>query len=117
MDGHHGSIHTISYHLIFNKSAGLAGMFMTCRFENMLFGDADGDDDLDYLDFNNSDFCPGVPYSDNVKIQLYSMDDTGFFHVRNSNNGFPYFIDGKTGENLSQSSFKVVKSAWPVKLK
>jgi hypothetical protein len=117
MDGHYGSIHTITYHLIYNAKAKSPDMFMTCRFGQMLFGDADGDENLDYLDFNNSDFCTGVPYSDNVTIELNSCNQMGDFVLQKDKKGTPYFIDGKTGEGFAQDSFNVKRHYWPVPIK
>ncbi len=117
MDGHYGSIHTIRYHLIYNPIAKSPDMFMTCRFEDMLFGDANGDDELDYLDFNNADFCTGVPLSDMVTIQLYSCNDKGQFILQKDKKGKPHFINGRTGDSFMQDSFNIKESYWPVPIR
>jgi hypothetical protein len=117
MDGHYGSIHTISYHLIYNVKAKSPDTFRTCRFDEMLFGDANGDENLDYLDFDNSDFCTGVPSSDRVTIQLYSYNENTEFLLQKDKKGTAYFIDGNTGEGFAQDSFNVKRHYWPVPLK
>ena len=86
---------------------------MTCRFNKMLFGDVNGDSELDFLDFDNSDFCTTVPYSDEVTIQLYSCDKKGDFVLQKDAKGKPFFIEGKTGDGLMQDSFNVKRSYWP----
>ncbi len=113
MDGFSGSIHTLRYHLICTSSGSNLAIFQTCRFEEMLFGDADGDDKLDYLDFRNFDFCPGVPLSGDVTIELFSCNNNGVFVFRENAKGVLYSIKGNTGEGLGQDSFKVILYSWP----
>jgi hypothetical protein len=83
----------------------------------MLFGDVNGDADLDCLDFDNSDFCTGVPNSDNVIIQLYSCNNKGNFVLQKDSRGKPFFIVGRTGDGYAQDSFNVKRSYWPFMLK
>lgn len=111
------SMGNVKYHLIYNIRNKRLNCFQTCRFGYMLFGDVDGDDRLDYLDFDNSDFCPTVPLSGNVRIRFYSCDSNGNFVLQKDKKGNDYFIDGNTGENLGQDSFIVKKHYWPIPLK
>lgn len=108
-----GSARNVFYHLIYNLENRELSIFQTCRFNNMLFGDANGDENLDYLDFNNADFCTGVPLSDSVTIQLYSCNKKGDFILQKDVNNKPYFIDGNTGDGFTQDSFIVKRMNWP----
>jgi hypothetical protein len=106
------SMGNVNYNLVYNVKHNRLNCFETCRFGYMLFGDANGDDNLDYLDFNNSDFCTTVPGSDNVTIQLYSCNNRGDFILQKDSKGSPYFIEGNTGDDFSQNSFIVRKYYW-----
>jgi hypothetical protein len=77
----------ISYHLLYSSHLEKLSIFRTCRLENILFGDADGDENLDYLDFDNSDFCTTIPFSDHVTIKLYSCNSKGNFIVQKNKKG------------------------------
>jgi hypothetical protein len=112
MDGRYGSIHTITYHLIYNLQNMSVSCFETCRYSPILFGDVDGDDRLDYLEFENSDFCTGVPSSDRATIFLYSCNEKGEFVLRKGKGNEPYYIEGNTGANYTQDSFIVKKANW-----
>lgn len=113
MDGYSGSLHTVYYHLIYSVKGKEPDIFMTCRFYKMLFGDADNDNYLDYLDFDNGDFCAGVPFSDNVIIKLYSFNKSGRFVPRMDKNNRLYFIQGRTGNEFKQDSLIIEKHYWP----
>lgn len=89
----------------------------SCRFHYMLFGDSNGDNHLDCLDFDNSDFCTTVPFSDSVTIHLYSVDGKGNLTLQKDKTGIPYFISGRTGVDFRQDSFIVKKTYWPVPIK
>lgn len=111
-----GSAGNIYYHFVFNVKTKQLSSVYSCRFGKMLVGDADGDNYLDFLHFDNSDFCTTVPSSDNVTIWLYSFDEKGKPILRKDLNGREYFIKGNTGAGYSQDSFIVKQYLWPVKL-
>jgi hypothetical protein len=111
------SMGNICYHFIFDPGKKGLGIFQSCRLYEMLFGDLNGDDNLDYLDFDNTDFCTTIPLSDSVTIRLYSCDEKGNFTVQKDRAGKEYFIQGNTGDDLSQDSFIVKRYHWPVPLK
>jgi len=113
MDRFAGSIHTLNYHIIFKASKPLFNTLLTCRFDKMLVGDVNGDKELDYLDFDNSDFCSGVPFSDSVTIRFYSFNKLGELKLQKDPNGKEYFIKGNTGEQYKQDSFKIKTKYWP----
>lgn len=108
-----GSAGNIFYHFIFDKSGKIKADFMTCRFWKILIGDVNGDQNLDYLDFDNGDFCTTVPYSDNVTINLYSAGPAGDFILQKDAAGKPWVIEAKTGDDLSQDSLNITTSHWP----
>jgi hypothetical protein len=112
MDGHAGSIGNVTFHLIYSLKDKKFSYFETCRFSPMLFGDVDGDDQLDFLDFDNSDFCTGVPSSDRATIKIYSCNEKGEFVLRSDKVKEPWYIEGETGANYKQDSFIVGKSNW-----
>lgn len=116
MDGTGTSAGNIVYHYLFDEKLNRLAEFNTCRFALPLFGDINGDDRLDYLDFDNSEFCTTVPSSDNVLLQFYSFDKGKFVLQENKKNK-PWFIDGRTGDGFRQDSFIVKDYLWPVKLK
>jgi hypothetical protein len=107
----------ICYHYIYDLGNKKLSHFIACRFYKILFGDVNGDNHLDYLDFDNSDFCTTIPYSDSVTIRLYSCNDKGFFVLQKDSRGMPYFIKGNTGREFSQDSFIVSQSYWPKSIK
>jgi hypothetical protein len=107
------SMGNVIYHLIYSIKDNQLNCYETCRMAPMLFGDVNGDDHLDYLDFDNSDFCTTIPYSQNVTIQLYSCDKKGKFVLQKDAAYKPYFIDGNTGHGFEQDSFNVKKYKWP----
>ncbi|MBI5373323.1 MAG: hypothetical protein HZA79_14970 [Sphingobacteriales bacterium] len=107
------SMGNVNYHLIYDLKHRRLNCFQTCRFGYGLFGDADGDDRLDYLEFDNSDFCTTVPYSDFATIRLYSINPMGNFELQKDRKGKTYFIEGRTGEGWMQDSFNVVSHYWP----
>jgi hypothetical protein len=111
------SMGNVNYNLVYSIAQKRLNCFQTCRFYQMLFGDANGDEDLDCLDFNNSDFCYGVPLSDSVIIQLYSCNKKGDFVLQKDPKGKSYFIDGNTGNSFYQDSFIVKRYYWPKPLK
>ena len=107
------SMGNVCYNLVYSVAQKRLNCFETCRFYQMVFGDANGDADLDYLDFNNSDFCTTVPSSDSVTIQLYSCNKKGDFILQKDPKGKPYFIDGNTGNSYNQDSFNIKRYYWP----
>lgn len=111
------SMGNVIYHLLYSLENKKINYFETCRFGSKLFGDANGDDKLDYLDFDNSDFCTTVPISDSVTIQLYSCNDKGTFVLQKDSKARPYFIKGNTRMASSQDSFIMTNSHWPVPIK
>jgi hypothetical protein len=106
----------IYYHFVCDSETLKFNLVYSCRFGKMLIGDADGDEYLDFLHFDNSDFCTTVPFSDNVIIWLYSANKEGEFVVRKDLKGKEYFIEGNTGAAYTQDSFNVKKYSWPVKI-
>ncbi|MEQ1676409.1 MAG: hypothetical protein ABL876_06905 [Chitinophagaceae bacterium] len=112
-----GSARNISYYYIWNEKLQLVGLFQSCRFEKKLLGDANGDQILDFLEFDNSDFCTTVPGSDKVTIRLWSVNPEGNFAIQKDPAGTPWFIEAKTGDNLSQDSLNIIRSHWPKSLK
>jgi hypothetical protein len=103
----------VYYHFLWDKAGKATGGSQTCRFSKMLAGDADGDKNLDYLDFDNNDFCTTVPYSDKVHIQLYSTSESGIFVLQKDAAGKPWFIDARTGDDYSQDSLNITNAHWP----
>jgi hypothetical protein len=79
MDGAGMSAGNVYRHILYDSKLNLLGEFLTCRFTPQLFGDVNGDDLLDYADFDNSDFCTTVPSSDRAFLRLYSLNDKGEF--------------------------------------
>ena len=117
MDGHYGSISRVTFHLIYSLKDKKFSYFETCRFSPMLFGDVNGDDQLDFLDFDNSEFCTMVPSSDRATIQLYSCNEKGDFVLQNGQDGKPFSIEGNTGAGYKQDSFIVKTANWIKPLK
>jgi hypothetical protein len=116
LDNSGASMGNVTYHLVYDIANRKCSCFQTCRFGHMLFGDVDGDDQLDYLDFDNSEFCTTVPSSDYVVIQLYSCNNKGQFLLQEDAGRKPYFIEGKTGnakDEFSQDTFSITNSKWP----
>ena len=110
------SMGNVSYHLIYDLSLNKLFYLETCRLENViLFGDVNGDKSIDFINFDNSEFCTTVPGSDRVVIQLYSYKN-GKFILQKDKKGVPYSIEGNTGFHYAQDSFNIKKSYWPVKL-
>jgi hypothetical protein len=108
-----GSANNVFYHFIFNKQGKTLATFLTCRFWKMLAGDINGDQYLDYLDFNNDNFCTTIPYSDDVTISLYSAAPTGEFVLQKDAAGKLWFIEAKTGQGFLQDSLNISASNWP----
>jgi len=117
MDGHAGSIGNLTFHLIYSLKDKKFSYFETCRFSPMLLGDVNGDDQLDFLDFDNSDFCTGVPSSDRAAIQLYSCNEKGEFVLQTDKAKQPWYIEGNTGASFKQDSFIISKANWIEPLK
>jgi hypothetical protein len=112
-----GSMGNVTYHLLYNVALNKLFYVNSCRLDDWVpFGDINNDEDLDLIDFGNSDFCTTVPSSDRVIIQFYSYKN-GDFDLQKDKSGKPYTIEGNTGINYTQDSFKVKKSYWPVKIK
>jgi hypothetical protein len=110
-----GSIGNLNFHLLYDIEAGKLSIFTTCRWGRiLLFGDINGDDRLDFLDFNNDDFCTSIPYSDTVKLSLYSCDKKGSFVLQKDAAGNPYYIKANTGYQYRQDSLNIKKYYWPV---
>ena len=107
----------IVYHFLLDEELNQLATFITCRFSIPLFGDVNGDDQLDYLDFSNPEFCTTIPSSDNALLQFYSFDNRGKFVLQKNKKNKPWFIEGKTGEGFMQDSFIVKDYLWPLKLK
>lgn len=107
------SARNIYYHFIWDGTGKLTGTFQTCRFNKMLAGDVNGDKSLDYLDFNNDDFCTTGPSSDYVYMQLYSADVSDKFILQKDPAGKPWFIEARTGDYLTQDSLNITNSHWP----
>lgn len=108
-----GSAGNVFYHFIFDKNGKTLASFETCRFWKTLIGDADGDQNLDYLEFNNEDFCTTVPSSDNVAISLYSAGPKNEFVLQKDAAGDPWLIEAKSGDDLAQDSLNIITSHWP----
>lgn len=104
----------IVYQFLYDINTPSSVQVYSCRFEDILVGDVDGDEFLDFLHFDNSDFCTTVPSSDNALVWLYSSDEKGEFKLRKDLKGREYFIEGNTGEGYRQDSFIMKKYSWPV---
>lgn len=111
-----GSAGNVSYHFIFDKNGKTLVSFETCRFWKILIGDINGDKNLDYLDFNNEDFCTTIPYSDDVTISFYSAGPQNEFVLQKDAAGKPWLIEAKTGDDLAQDSLNIITSHWPLPL-
>lgn len=107
------SMGNVNYHLLYDLANRRLNCFQTCRFGYGLFGDADGDDRLDYLEFDNSDFCTTVPSSDFATIRLYSLNAKGKFELQKDKKGQVFLIEGRTGDDYAQDSFLVKNHYWP----
>jgi hypothetical protein len=113
-----GSVDNICYFLIYNLKGENVSAFYSCRYEGpLLFGNVNGDDQLDFLNFRNEDFCTTVPGSDKATFELYSCNTKGEFVKQKDKNNKPYFIEGNTGIGYNQDSFKIKSFNWPVKVK
>lgn len=110
-----GSARNVFYHFIFNEKGEQLATWQTCRFWKILIGDVNGDKLLDYIDYNNEDFCTTVPSSDDVTITLWSAGPAGVFVQQKDARGKPWQIDARTGENYD--SLLVLRKHWPVPLK
>lgn len=114
---HGASAGNVYYHFIWDKTNKIRGSFLTCRFWLMLAGDVNGDRQLDYLDFNNDDFCTTVPSSDEVTITLWSSGPAGTLLEQTDKAGQRWSIDARTGDDYKQDSFNIIRSYWPVLLR
>lgn len=113
-----GSIRNIYYHMIYDEQNRELTMFNSCRFYRPIcFGDVDGDDQLDFMHFQNDDFCTTIPSSANFEVNLYSCNKKGKFELQKDKSGKTYFISGNSGESYLQDSFNISKSYWPVEIK
>lgn len=108
-----GSAQNVFYHFIFNNKGKTLAAFETCRFWKILVGDVNGDQNLDFLEFNNDNFCTTVPYSDDVTINLYSVSPTGEFILQKDASGKPWSIEAKTGDDFLQDSLNIITTHWP----
>ena len=107
----------VTYHLLYDVALNKLFYVTSCRLSNWVpFGDVNNDGVLDLINFDNSDFCTLVPSSDNVVINFYSYNN-GKFVLNKDKQGTPYMIEGNTGVNYTQDSFKISKNHWPVKIK
>ena len=89
----------VCFHLLYDLNSHHLNLFTSCRFEAIMFGDANGDDRLDFLDFDNSGMCTTVPTSSAFTIQLYSDNGKGNFVLQKDRTRKPYFIDGDRGSD------------------
>lgn len=113
-----GSVDNICLQIIYCFRSNKISSFYSCRFiSDMLYGDVDGDDNLDYLNFDNNEFCTLVPSSYRATFRLYSMNETGEFVERFDKNKKAYAIEGNTGESYMQDSFIIKSYNWPVPIK
>ena len=113
-----GSIGNVYYHMIYDPQHQELSIFSSCRFDKAIcFGDANGDNNLDFLHFMNSDFCTTVPSSAEFEANLYSCNGSGKFEIQKDKKRNSYFILGNSGESYTQDSFNISKYNWPVKLK
>lgn len=113
-----GSVDNVCLQLIYSFQSNKLFSFYSCRYPSaMLFGDVDGDDNLDYLNFDNSDFCTTVPGSDRATFRLFSVNKVGDFIERKDKKKNPFIIDGNTGSLYLQDSFKITNYNWPVPIK
>ncbi len=115
LDMQGSSIGNINHHLLYDSTAGKLSVFTSWRFGQVfLFGDADGDDKLDFLDFNNDGMSPLIPYDDSALIHLYSCDKKGNFNQQKDATGNFYYISANTGNKFRQDSLNIKKYNWPV---
>jgi hypothetical protein len=115
MDMQGSSMGNVNHHLLYDIAAGKLSIFITCRFWRiLLFGDINGDDQLDFLDFGNDEFCTTVPSSDSVKIHFFSCDKKGNFLLQKDAAGNAYYIAANTGSWYAQDSLNIKRCYWPV---
>lgn len=107
----------VTYYYILDESVQVIGLFQTCRFAKMLAGDADEDTRLDFLEFDNSDFCTTIPSSNQVTIRIWSADTVGNMRLQKDAAGLPWTIEAHTGEDRAQDSLILIRTHWPVMLK
>lgn len=113
-----GSIGNVYYHIIYDVRNKEISTFTSCRFDKTIcFGDANGDDRLDFLHFMNDDFCTLVPSSADFEVNLYSCNSKGKFEMQKDKKGKPYYIYGNSGESYTQDSFNTYEHYWPLKIK
>ncbi len=113
-----GSVDNIYYQCMYSFKSKKLNTFSSCRFGHIfLFGDIDGDKHLDFLNFNNGDFCTLVPGSTRATFNLYSYDEEGILALQKDKRDKIYFIDFNSGESLAQDSCIIQNYYWPVKLK
>lgn len=110
---HGASAGNVTYHWILDAGGKTLGLFESCRFSKILLGDANGDRILDFLEFDNADFCTTVPSSDRVTVRLFSAGPKGTFILQKNLAGKPWFITAGTGMDYSQDSFRVKEINWP----
>ena len=103
----------VTYHWILDAGGRTLGLFESCRFSKILLGDANGDRILDFLEFDNADFCTTVPSSDRVTVRLFSAGPKGKFVLQKNLAGKPWFITASTGMDYLQDSFRVKEINWP----
>jgi hypothetical protein len=113
-----GSVGNLSEHMIYDMKNETLAAFSSCRFEQSIcFGDVNADDQLDFLHFNNDDFCTSLPSSAKFEVKFYSFDEKGKVVLQKDKKGVPYSIIGNSGEDYSQDSFNIIKLHWPVQIK
>ena len=112
------SMGNVCFHLLYDLNSHHLNLFTSCRFEAIMFGDANGDDRLDFLDFDNSGMCTTVPSSSAFTIQLYSDNGKGNFALQKDKTGKPYFIDGDRGSDFAKADLLTIERMhWPVRQK
>jgi hypothetical protein len=111
-----GSMGNVSYHLLYDVLLNKLFYVNSCRLPDWVpYGDVNNDGTLDFIDFNNSEFCTTIPSNDRVIIQFYSYKN-GRFILQKDKSGVVYSIEGNTGSNYTHDSFKIRKSYWPVEI-
>lgn len=113
-----GSMRNVCYHIIYMLGSKQVNYFTSCRFDKVFcFGDVDGNESLDYLDFKNEDFCTMLPSSADFMVNFYSCNEKGKFEIQKDKKGKHYFINGNSGENLLQDSFNISSHYWPLQIR
>lgn len=114
-----GSASAIEYQLIYDKEKRSLNTFDNFRVGgDLLFGDLDGDDRLDFLEVDN-DGGMGIDTFNHFKISVYSNNNrSGKFELLKDKSGLPYFIEGNSGgEYFIGDSMNITRSHWPKPLK